>query len=129
MKNCIRTNFQKLRTMKPTIFNRCLLSAVILCLSAWTAFAQPVAGFTANVTSGCFPLRVEFTNTSTNSIEWDWDFGDGFVSDDQNPAHIYTTPGTYTVALTAYGSGASDTETKTAYITVTGFQINVQVTD
>jgi PKD repeat protein len=30
-----------------------------------------------------------------------WDFGDGNTSTAQNPAHVYTTPGTYTVTLSA----------------------------
>jgi PKD repeat protein len=67
-------------------------------------------------------LRVEFNNTSTNSIEWDWNFGDGTTSDNRNPVHFYTAPGTYTVTLAAHGGGATDTETKVGYITVTGFE-------
>jgi PKD repeat protein len=48
------------------------------------------------------PLRIEFTNTSTNMAATDsikWTFGDGSSSNQMNPAHIYTAPGTYTVCL------------------------------
>jgi outer membrane protein assembly factor BamB len=31
---------------------------------------------------------------------WHWDFGDGQTSDEQNPIHIYSSPGRYTVILT-----------------------------
>ncbi|MCC6461215.1 MAG: T9SS type A sorting domain-containing protein [Saprospiraceae bacterium] len=31
---------------------------------------------------------------------WQWDFGDGSTSTEQNPYHVYAQPGVYTVALT-----------------------------
>jgi len=81
----------------------------------------PVATFTANVTTGPAPLAVQFTDTSTgNPTSWLWSFGDGATSTAQNPIHTYTTPGTYTVSLTATNAGGSSTETRTNYITVEG---------
>jgi PKD repeat protein len=35
---------------------------------------------------------------------WQWDFGDGATSAEQNPSHIYGYPGTYTVSLTVSGA-------------------------
>ncbi|WP_052279228.1 PKD domain-containing protein [Methanosarcina acetivorans] len=85
-----------------------------------TAYIPPVANFTATPTSGGAPLTVTFTDTSTNMpTEWLWDFGDGVNSTDQNPIHTYTSAGNYTVSFTATNSGGSDSELKTAYITVT----------
>lgn len=44
---------------------------------------------------------VQFNDRSTFSDEsWYWDFGDGSSSDEQNPIHQYTEPGTYMVELT-----------------------------
>ena len=81
-----------------------------------------VADFTADVTTGCAPLTVNFTDLSTGTgIDgWDWDFGDGGNSSAQNPSYTYYTAGTYTVALTVSSSsqGCNATETKTDYITV-----------
>ncbi|MGB9200897.1 chitobiase/beta-hexosaminidase C-terminal domain-containing protein [Methanobacterium sp.] len=69
---------------------------------------NPTAAFTTNVTKGIVPLNVQFTDQSTeNPISWYWDFGDGTNSTEQNPTHIYTTPGQYTVTenvTNAYGS-------------------------
>lgn len=77
------------------------------------------ADFTANVTSGPAPLTVNFTNMSQGQYSsLSWTFGDGGTSNQENPAHTYNNPGTYTVTLTVTGPGGSDTETKTAYITV-----------
>jgi len=82
--------------------------------------AAPVANFYGSPTSGERPLTVNFTNTSTGSVtSWSWTFGDSGTSTQQNPSHIYSNPGAYTVSLTANGPGGSDVETKSNYITVT----------
>ena len=80
----------------------------------------PVANFSASTTSGTAPLAMNFTSTSTGSINtYAWTFGDGTSSTAQNPAKTYTTAGSYTVALTVTGTGGSNTKTVPNYITVT----------
>ena len=37
---------------------------------------------------------------STNIVEWNWEFGDGTISQEQNPIHEYLRPGGYEVVLT-----------------------------
>ncbi|HOC70310.1 MAG TPA: PKD domain-containing protein, partial [Candidatus Hydrogenedentes bacterium] len=59
----------------------------------------PVAGFEASPTSGDTPLEVTFTNTSTNTDSWYWDFGDGGWSDEWSPTYTYNSPGTHTARL------------------------------
>ncbi|HSD78014.1 MAG TPA: DNRLRE domain-containing protein, partial [Solirubrobacteraceae bacterium] len=78
------------------------------------------ASFSATPTSGTAPLSVQFTDTSTGGpTAWSWDFGDGSpASSEQNPAHVYTEAGTYTVSLTASNASGSNVATKTAYIVV-----------
>ncbi|WP_048158670.1 PGF-pre-PGF domain-containing protein [Methanosarcina sp. WWM596] len=77
----------------------------------------PVADFSSDVTSGNAPLEVSFTDKSTGDpTTWDWDFGDGNVSTDKNPVHIYTSAGTYTTTLTV--SNADGTASKDGTITV-----------
>lgn len=44
-------------------------------------------------------LEVTFTNLSTSSTDYLWDFGDGNTSTDFEPVHIYAAEGTYTVTL------------------------------
>ena len=80
----------------------------------------PVANFTSNTTSGYATLYVQFTDTSTNTpSSWEWAFGDGGTSTQQNPICAYTNAGVYTVTLNATNAGGSNTVTKTSYITVT----------
>ncbi|MBI5219885.1 MAG: gliding motility-associated C-terminal domain-containing protein [Bacteroidia bacterium] len=50
--------------------------------------------------TGCVPYTVNFINTSIGTI-FNWDFGDGNYSTDQNPTHTYTQPGTYNIQLIA----------------------------
>ncbi len=84
-----------------------------------TVVRAPVADFTASPTSGNAPLLVRFTDTSDgNPNFWVWRFGDGTISNTQNPFHLYTAPGIYSVSLTVKNAAGSDTITKTDYITV-----------
>lgn len=85
------------------------------------AAGVPVADFEADSTSICAQTAVGFTDLTTNTpTSWSWTFEGGTpaTSDMQNPVVIYETPGTYEVSLTASQTSGSDTETKTAYITV-----------
>ncbi len=52
---------------------------------------------------------VTFTNTSTNAVTYNWDFGDGSTDNTANPTHTYAADGSYTVTLVATNSCGSDT--------------------
>ena len=70
----------------------------------------PVANFSINVSEGYAPLSVQFTDLSLNAIGWNWDFGDGNSSTEQNPIHTYSAAGNYIVNLTANnGNGTNST--------------------
>jgi len=84
--------------------------------------APPVADFTASATTIFEGETVDFTDLSSNDpTSWSWSFTGGTpaTSTLQNPQITYATAGSYNVSLTATNAGGSDTETKTAYITVT----------
>jgi gliding motility-associated-like protein len=83
--------------------------------------ALPVPAFSASDTTGCFPLNVKFTDKSLAGsgtiTSWKWDFGDGALSDLQNPAHTYIGSGTFTVVLSVTNSnGCTKTLSRSAYI-------------
>jgi len=83
-------------------------------------------GFSGTPVTGTSPLNVVFTDSSTGSpSSWYWDFGDGTQSTVENPSHTYTVPGTYTVSLTATGSGGTKVRKLTNYITVTNLSTPV----
>ncbi|RME02854.1 MAG: PKD domain-containing protein [Bacteroidetes bacterium] len=58
--------------------------------------AEPVAAFEAVADLG----EVTFTNNSQNGLTYEWDFGDGSTSNEENPVHTYTTAGEFEVSLT-----------------------------
>ncbi|MDQ3047150.1 MAG: PKD domain-containing protein, partial [Bacteroidota bacterium] len=64
----------------------------------------------------------QFNNFSSISYTFDWYFGDGGTSNNQNPSHLYTANGTYNVTMIVYGDCGSDTVTQ--IITVTGVGVN-----
>lgn len=78
------------------------------------------ADFYAETVSGNAPLTVQFYDLSSNATSWSWDFGDGSTSTLQDPSHIYTSGGKFTVKLTASNSGSSDVLVSTNLISVSG---------
>ncbi|HRP55365.1 PKD domain-containing protein, partial [Agriterribacter sp.] len=87
------------------------------------------ADFSASVTSGCAPLVVAFTSTSTFNagdpiVSYTWDFGDGttITTPDATPSHTYTTTDpfesfTVTLTVTSQSSGTHSTA-KSSFITI-----------
>lgn len=54
---------------------------------------------------------ITFTDASVNGFDHDWDFGDGFSSEDESPTHTYAEPGIYTVTLTVSNEDGSCSDT------------------
>jgi len=85
----------------------------------------PTASLTATPTTGIAPLSVEFQDTSSPGswpvTTWSWSFGDGSaVSTLQNPTHVYTSRGVYSVSLTVSDAyNTSNTITISDMINVT----------
>lgn len=83
-----------------------------------SANGSPLTGFK--------PLAVQFTATATalsgTPVGYQWNFGDGNTSTDQNPSHIYSAEGRYTAQV-----AVSDSQgyTNTTVIPVTVMNSNV----
>jgi len=82
----------------------------------------PIIEFDANPKEGCLPLVVEFENLSeyADPSTYQWEFGDGQrAAAVENPIHVYTNPGKYTVKLSATNITGQRTELiKEEFITV-----------
>jgi PKD repeat protein len=75
----------------------------------------PIAYFTSD--SACAGMPVHFTDQSVSGIKWSWDFGDGATANVQNPDHIYSTHGIYSVKLAVTNSDACiDSVARSLYI-------------
>lgn len=65
-------------------------------------------------------LQVTFTDYSRfDPQEWLWDFGDGQISQEQNPTHTFDTSGVYTVCLTVTNDNAMNTQCQEIVIVTT----------
>ena len=82
----------------------------------------PEVDFTVDVTEGCPPLKVKFTDNSTNVISnasFIWEFGNGAKSYEKDPVYFYFHTGTYSVTHTVINQdGCIGTLTKDDLITV-----------
>lgn len=68
---------------------------------------QPVINVSS--ASGCAPLTVNFTGNASSVNSWQWNFGDGTNASVQNPSHIYTASGNFSVSLfVTYANGCSN---------------------
>lgn len=79
---------------------------------------KPNAAFTSNDSISCrAPHTVNFLDQSSGAVSWNWSFGDGGTSTQQNPAHTFTTLGNYTVRLIVTNSfGCTDTIIKSNFV-------------
>lgn len=97
----------------------CCVAGIVLMFMQKTSIAQVTADFASNITAGCSPLIVQFTDLSTGPVtSWSWNFGNGNVSTQKNPGAIYIAAGCYTVRLIVSDGTVSDTMIKSCYITV-----------
>ena len=89
-------------------------------LVSW--YDLPTVDFSADTTSGCWPVEVYFyNNTAVSQVaSCDWDLGNGFYSNNLDTVvTIYNTPGSYHVTLDITNSdGCSNDTTYFNYIDV-----------
>lgn len=90
-----------------------------------SVYEPPTVDFSASPRSGCFPLRVQFTDLTqpgagNTNVAWLWDFGNGTTSTLQNPMATYSTTGNFTVTLRVTNDkGCTRTISRPNYITAT----------
>lgn len=82
----------------------------------------PLSAFSISSQSGKAPLTATFSDDSTNGTAtitaWQWNFGDGGESTEQNPQYIYQAAGTYDVGLTVTSADGSDSSSQSAAVIV-----------
>ncbi len=80
-----------------------------------------IVSFDGIPTEGFIPLSVQFTDQTISSgvaiDAWNWDFGDGNTSSNQNPEHTYINPGSYTVILEVVTGNYTSSFVRENYIT------------
>ena len=76
---------------------------------------SPVVTFSSNINSGCLPLTVTFTNTSSPiGQSLSWNFGDGTIvnlnQNLQSVTHTFQTDNCFDIILTATNNGCSSSK-------------------
>lgn len=96
------------------------LLPIILVISLIFAGCQkePSANFSASKTVVEIGETITFTNATTDGYDYEWDFGDGITSTDENPSHSYSQAGTFTVKMTAFSKNGKKEDETTTTITV-----------
>jgi PKD repeat protein len=93
---------------------------LLLADYVWDHLTPGSATFNQNQSSGALSISVLFTDTTDkNPTMWNWSFGDGTHSTEQNPIHTYDA-GNYSVTLIAMNAGGSSTSTQNSWVNVSG---------
>ncbi|MCR1027069.1 PKD domain-containing protein, partial [Cellulophaga baltica] len=85
----------------------------------------PTAIATSDITSGEASLNVQFIGDTSSDpdtadvLTYAWDFGDGTTATTANPAHTFTTVGTYDVTLTVTDDGTPALSSSEVTLTIT----------
>lgn len=102
-----------------------ILSGIIVLIISGCSYEDvyPHASFSAEYDL-VEPNEVfSFYNTSYDAESFEWDFGDGYVSNLANPSHSYSQEGVYQVTLRAYYGSKVDV----AYMNIEVYQTTLEV--
>lgn len=83
-----------------------------------TVTPRPNAGFSLTPTeTSIYDPEITLTDQSTGYLSWNYTFGDGGSSSDQNPVYSYTQPGDYEITQTVTNQyGCQDTAVREVHI-------------
>ena len=110
----LRGTYKLIFTVKD--HNGCVASDSISILND-----SPISAFISDAQPGCSPVQVNFTNQSDNAVNYNWNFGDGSNSSQENPTHVFSNLSTsvqyYNVRLAAISIN-NCVHTTNGYVTV-----------
>lgn len=89
-----------------------------------SVYDNPQVKFGADIRSGCVPLQVKFTDSTTSNynkiVSWTWNFGDGTGSNQQHPNNTFTAEALHNITLVATDDkGCKSTLVKENYVITT----------
>jgi hypothetical protein len=93
-------------------FKFSIVFALTACM--WSSCSEdessPTFPLSAEVFYSTAGKQVAFQGLTHSAVSWNWDFGDGTTSTEQNPVHVYEEGGYYRVSLTAKDSKGGTVE-------------------
>jgi PKD repeat protein len=96
----------------------CYLLNLLILVALASCQKTPTASFTTSTTSPEAGEIVRFNNTSENGESYNWDFGDGGNSTQENPEHTFSNEGTYSISLEVLSKNGKKKDIATSTITV-----------
>lgn len=86
--------------------------SLVLFLVLTSCQKTPMASFHIDMSQAEVGKEVFFINDSQDATRFEWDFGDGYISKDESPIHVFQGSGSFEVKLTAFSNnGLSDVST------------------
>lgn len=80
---------------------------------------EPMACFSASKTTATVNESISFNSSCTmDGKKYEWDFGDGIKSTEENPTHAYSNAGTYTVKCMAMSKNGKKMNETSQTITI-----------
>lgn len=107
---------------------RYLIILSILSIVLTSCYREPFADALITPLPAYVGEDVSFVNYSSNTNYVEWDFGDGYISDQFSPVHYYTDPGFYDATLKAFGE-KKGVDVITYVIEVWGSEVTIEVKD
>lgn len=80
---------------------RIIYLSLVLTAFLYSCEKNPEANFVTNTAEPVVGQEVYFSNESHNAERFNWDFGDGYISSEVHPVHIFNSTGRFEVILTA----------------------------
>ncbi len=95
-----------------------------------TAVPELSVNFTYTKLTSCLPMTMQFTDNTvfcdSDIHSWNWDFGDGTTSTEQNPQHTYTSSAQFPVRLVVMlNNGLSSQRIKNVLIAPIPFEVDL----
>lgn len=98
---------------------RLIYLSLFISLVLYSCESIPEAHFFTDTVEPAVGQEVFFTNDSQNSTSYEWDFGDGYTSNAENPSHVFNGSGSFVVTLKAISKkGLEDNATITIDVVI-----------
>ncbi|HAF27759.1 MAG TPA: hypothetical protein DCG75_01815 [Bacteroidales bacterium] len=91
------------------LFTITFLTILLISCDEDSPNQKPIAAFSINDSSAFIGDTMTFVNLSENAASYMWSFGDGVISTEENPFHIYSTKGIFSIELMAINEEGVDT--------------------
>lgn len=100
--------------MKAIFYTTLLFSLILISCEP-----HPDAYFTADTDTPVVGQEVFFSNASHNADRFEWDFGDGYISNVKHPSHVFNATGSFEVTMTAISkNGLEDNAAMTINVVI-----------